>query len=254
MTESLRLIHHGPLRPARNMAVDEALLKSSSEHLTLRFYRWSPFGLSLGFFQDQLPETEFERMTAAGIDVVRRLTGGGAILHAHELTYSLAGIDGSGLFDGPVGASYQVIHDLIIEMLKQWGINLHYADDGPKTLKHQEQPFLCFSRTTIMDLTCAGVKVLGSAKRRRAGRALQHGSLLLQAYDLESGEAGPLTLGKAIDEAAFVADFSALLGRRLGLEVFTDNLDVNEVLLADELETKHYANPKWTAQPQRNAK
>ncbi|MCB9832306.1 MAG: lipoate--protein ligase [Planctomycetes bacterium] len=205
MTATLRLVRFQPGTPSWNMAVDEALLVSGGAPL-LRFYGWRPFGLSLGWFQDEPAPEERADLAAAGIEVVRRLTGGGAILHAHEVTYSLSGPDGQGPFAGDVESSYRLVHGIVIEVLREFGLALDWARAAPRALKHQDQPFLCFARSTALDLVAGGRKLVGSAKRRRGGRALQHGSIVLRGH--ERGGGGP-----GIED---------LLGRELPIDRFQD--------------------------------
>lgn len=177
----MRVLWSGPGEPAFNMALDEALLRSDSP-LTLRFYQWEPHALSLGRFQKLAEGEPHEHV------LVRRLTGGGAILHAEELTYSLTGPDGEGPFAGDVSASYRVVHDALIDVLRGIGVDIAYAgDDAPPALRRSDQPFLCFARSTSLDLVAPdGTKLVGSAKRRVAGRALQHGSIVVPDVDLRA--------------------------------------------------------------------
>lgn len=177
----LKFLLDGAHRGAWNMAVDEALL-DSDEPCFLRVYRWEPAALSLGYFQ-KLDATELIPFREAGIDIVRRLTGGGAILHAHELTYSLTGTVGEAPFDGIIEASYRCVHNAWISALAEIGLQARSADEAPRVLSHSEQPFLCFARSTRLDVVAGERKLIGSAKRERRGRALQHGSVILEAHE-----------------------------------------------------------------------
>ncbi len=203
--------------PARNMAVDEALLLSDSP-LTLRLYQWQPHGLSLGFFQPDLPDEELHRWQDAGIPVVRRLTGGGAILHGHELTYSLSGPDNAPPFIGDVSQSYRVVHDAFLTCLKSLGIEAEYARDAPDSLKHSERPFFCFARPTSLDLLLDGKKILGSARRQGKGRILQHGSLILSAHPL-GGPSGQI--GEVLPDAITTDHLTELLGQAVAAALGT---------------------------------
>ncbi len=158
------------------MAVDELLLESASERAisTLRWYRWSEPTVSLGYFQPRVPEELADRFR--GLPVVRRLSGGGAILHDQELTYAIALAGNHPLAANP-RELYDLAHHTAISVLGEFGITAALRGDS-----HPERGgnFLCFSRGDSFDVVCQGEKVLGSAQRRRKRAVLQHGSLLLR--------------------------------------------------------------------------
>lgn len=213
MTAPLLHVHDDPAASGdTNMAADRRLLEEA-EGFHLRLYAWSPFTLSLGYFQTLDPELE-ARMRAEGHDVVRRLTGGGAIFHAHELTYALAGPDGEGPFSGSVDASYRLVHDLLRDLIRDHGVPADYPDAAPRALSQREQPFLCFARSTALDLVVDGRKIVGSAKRRRGGRALQHGSIILRPHPENGAVAG-------LKERADVPVDIALLRQRITERIAT---------------------------------
>ncbi len=226
--------------PSWNMAVDEALLVSSHP-LTLRFYGWQPFGISLGHFQNNLSEVELRRWQEDGIDVVRRLTGGGAILHGREVTYCLTGVDGVFPFDQGVEASYRLLHDAIIRVVQSLGVPAGYASSSPPAIKHAEQPFFCYARTTKLDVVAGGKKLVGSAKRRRGGRALQHGSIILEAHP-QGGSMAALSSWIELPRSEF--ECRSLLAQKiadeLGFGSTPGTLTPVEHKLALELELIHY--------------
>lgn len=175
--QSVQLILDDAHSGAWNMAVDEALLNESLKTGTtfVRMYRWSEATISLGHFQQLGMQPLEERF--ASLPVVRRLSGGGAILHHHEQTYSCVVPPGHPLANHPYQL-YESVHAAIIaELLKQ---NVRVAVRGQDRTLSRE-PFLCFLREAAMDLVWGETKVLGSAQRRRRGAVLQHGSLLLRA-------------------------------------------------------------------------
>jgi lipoate-protein ligase A len=177
-----RLIVDPPAEGSWNMAVDEALLESaaSSGEVTLRFYQWSPATLSLGYFQNHA-----DRASHAGslnCPLVRRSTGGGAIVHDHELTYSLV-VPLSSRFGDAAAALYDAMHRSFINTLTHWGITarLYAPPQRPIESHGQEtEPFLCFQRRAAGDVIIGDQKVVGSAQRRHRGSVLQHGSVLLR--------------------------------------------------------------------------
>ncbi|MCA9322466.1 MAG: hypothetical protein KDB53_17115 [Planctomycetes bacterium] len=186
----MRVIWSGPGSPEANMAEDARLLADSTAAFVLRFYTWQPTGLSLGHFQDAPPTSLLTALAGEEFRVVKRLTGGGAIVHADELTYSLSGPDGEGPFAGAVDASYAWMHEVLIDVFRDLGCPVEFAADAPAALPHRERPFLCFARSTALDLVARGRKIVGSAKRRRGGRALQHGSIILRAHPAQTGAIG----------------------------------------------------------------
>ena len=193
------------------MAVDEALLQSGAAPPTLRFYTWSPAALSLGYFQRWTDVPAAER---AGT-VVRRLTGGGAIHHARELTFSLTAPENHPLYRGPVRASYERIHTAIATVLSEFGIEAQLRGEGSVS-SDQAETGMCFHKSTDLDLIWNRGKGLGSAQRRTGGRVLHHGSIKIGASEFEPGIA---TLDcKAQDLSAedlaerLIARFPSLLG------------------------------------------
>jgi lipoyl(octanoyl) transferase len=159
-----------------NMATDESLLESAlADGLrAVRMYRWAEPTVSLGYFQDSDDEalsTTFQNLAA-----VRRLSGGGAILHHHELTYSFVLPANDPLTQIPTEL-YDRVHKAIIDVLSEFGADCAMrGDDDVKS----DEPFLCFVRGDRHDIHCRGHKVVGSAQRRRKGAVLQHGSIILE--------------------------------------------------------------------------
>lgn len=172
-----RLIYDNPAIGAWNMAVDEAILESVGTGFqppTLRLYAWNPPCLSLGYGQHS-SDIDFERCQKLGWDVVRRPTGGRAILHTDELTYSLALPAADELAAGSVVESYWRISAALIAGLTRLGANPH-ADalaergaSGP----------ICFETPSHYEITVNSRKLVGSAQVRRKAGVLQHGTLPL---------------------------------------------------------------------------
>ena len=182
-----RLIPYRELAPAANMAVDEAIMHLALRP-TLRFYGWDPPGISLGRFQK--PGKELRLLQRAGLPAVRRMTGGGAIVHWHELTYSLClPLDHPLIADITARESYRVLHGPILLVLHELGIAAEARPGAEPDPPDGGRPFLCFDRATELDLVVAGKKLLGSAQRRARGRLLQHGSLILAPNRLQPGTA-----------------------------------------------------------------
>jgi lipoate-protein ligase A len=157
-----------------NMGVDEALLASAARDgvAALRFYDWRGVWLSVGYAQE-IDAPRRAACRAAGVGVVRRATGGRAVLHGGDLTYAIAA-PGDALPHG-LRASYGLVSDALCEALRALGVA---ADRVPGTrTRAAEGAFDCFA-TPAADEICVGArKLVGSAQRRAGGAVLQHGSL-----------------------------------------------------------------------------
>jgi len=178
--EAWRLVTTWEGAPGFNMALDEAFLLAPEPRPTLRFYTWSPDTLSLGYFQRW---AEIRGKDVAGA-IVRRVTGGGAIHHTAELTYSIAADATHPLFRGEVRASYARIHDALAVGLARLGV--HAARRGTRAVASDDPAStMCFHHSTDLDLVWDGAKGVGSAQRRTHGRVLHHGSIKLGTTPLE---------------------------------------------------------------------
>jgi lipoate-protein ligase A len=164
------------------MAVDEALLETAAAtgQLTLRFYWWQEPTLSLGYFQSL--DDRQRHPPSQDCPVVRRASGGGAILHDRELTYSLAVPQAAARLT-EASHLYELCHQTLITALADFGITAALYRDCSATKSNEMQnvgpPFLCFQRRTCFDVVIGNEKIAGSAQRRRRGAVLQHGSILL---------------------------------------------------------------------------
>lgn len=160
-----------------NMAVDESLLNTaiSLNVATLRWYRWREPTVSLGYFQKSKELSEDPVLSH--LPAVRRITGGGAILHDDEWTYSVALPSSQSLFCQPE-ALYDLVHRGLTRGLQEMGFAVGCRGE---TLKRPDEPLLCFHRKDAHDITLNGYKIVGSAQRRRRGAILQHGSVIRRA-------------------------------------------------------------------------
>jgi lipoate-protein ligase A len=171
------IVDRQPASGAWNMAIDEALLETAvaGGPPTVRWYLWDEATLSLGHFQTMEDVRNDPRFN--GLPVVRRLSGGGAVIHHHELTYSCT-LPGSHPLAQDPRQLYGLVHGRIIEILAEFGFTT--ALRGRRTDAGQPGKFLCFGRGDDFDVVTEGHKVLGSAQRRRKGAVLQHGSLVVR--------------------------------------------------------------------------
>lgn len=239
-----RLIVDAGASGAWQMAVDEVLLETAAGGggPSLRFYGWSEPTLSLGYFQ----RFEDARRHPPSRDCprVRRQTGGGAILHDHELTYSLALPETHRL---AVRATqlYEAVHEALRRALDDFGIAaaLRADDDEGRT---GGEPFLCFQRRTRYDVLVGTTKVCGSAQRRRRGAILQHGSLLLAQSSKAPELPGIRELaGKEVERESFVESWGAQLSAGLGLALFAAPLAVAELDAVRRLAIEKYGTARW---------
>lgn len=164
------------------MAIDEAILSSVAEGRempTLRFYGWKPPGISIGYFQKAVDEIDIESCRKAGIGVVRRLTGGRAVLHDEELTYSIIVPENYQDMPAAVNESYMYLSRGILDGLKSLGIpaKMTAAD---RTAGRKLTSAACFDAPSWYEITVQGKKVVGSAQTRQRGTILQHGSIVLR--------------------------------------------------------------------------
>jgi len=177
-----RLLVDPPANAAHNMAVDEAILLHHARGETpptLRFYYWNPPAVSIGYFQDMKREIDIDQCKKLGIDYVRRPTGGRAVLHDREITYSV--IIREELFPGAVLETYRFISSGLLRGLRGLGLNAELA--RPAKSKNRGSS-ACFDSPSWYELTVNGKKLVGSAQARQEGTLLQHGSVLLD-LDLE---------------------------------------------------------------------
>ncbi len=178
-----------------NMAIDEAIMIAHREGLvppTIRFYQWSPPAVSLGYFQDLKKEVEVETCQDMGIDIVRRPTGGKAVLHDQELTYSFIISESHPLVNDSILVTYKKISRGIIRGLSYLGVKAELVpvrdkleknslDEIDKTrIYHSDFKSICFSVPSQYEVQVEGKKIVGSAQVRKGGVVLQHGSLLIK--------------------------------------------------------------------------
>lgn len=175
----LHVILDGPHSGAVNMARDEALLDAwrPGSPPILRLYRWRPYAVSYGYHQR--PE-DFDHAAIArlGFELAKRPTGGRAILHAEELTYSVVGPSPSPLFGDSLHSCYMRINDALVAFLRGLGCDVEVSGGEDRSEMKQA---VCFKSAGQHEIRVAGRKLVGSAQRRRDEKFLQHGSILVGA-------------------------------------------------------------------------
>ena len=248
-----RLLNTGALPGALNMAIDQALLKFHVLGLsppTLRFYQWQPPAVSIGYFQE--PEALNPSLCKSlGIDLIRRPTGGRAVLHQNELTYSLVAGTREGI-PCSLSTAYHLICEGLLAGFRLIGIE---AAVGREKLTGPP-PEICFLRSSIGDIICQGKKFVGNAQMWSGSSLLQHGSIILEPQneawanlmvlnpdseagfhaDLESRTTSLLELlGSKIETHRIIAAIKKGMALILGVTFETGQLSPEEWSLAREI-------------------
>ena len=261
-----RLLVDPPADGVWNMAVDEAILDAVAAGVappTLRFFQWRPACLSLGYFQRYAVVND-QACTASGVGVVRRPTGGRAILHDRELTYSvalpLATLGG----DHAVEPSYFRLSQALLEGLRASGAWVTLARVEPAAGGGHGPA--CFDRASAHEILLDGRKVVGSAQVRRAGALLQHGSILfdpqvdalLKCLRLDAGERDRWhrSMIKGIagleghcecNPATLAGGIGSAFARVFGVRLWPAEITAPERAAACQLAKDKYGNREWTA-------
>lgn len=245
-----RLLVSAPADGATNMAEDHALLDraATSGEAVLRIYTWERPTLSLGMHERA--RLNPEAAVSAGVDVVRRPTGGRALLHHREVTYSVtAPTNGSSLSE-----SYRAINAILLAALGRLGVAAVEAARSGRPLRPDGAA--CFAEPNAGELVVNGRKLVGSAQRRDEHALLQHGSILLaddqsmvaalrgQSDELPAAATLSETLGRDVGVTEVVAALCAALGAACGAPVAA--LDASELKARLPEHLAHYRDPRWT--------
>jgi lipoate-protein ligase A len=258
-----------------NMAIDAALLEIYAAHSgcpILRFYTWSPPTVSLGYGQRIDADVDVDRCRALGIDVVRRPTGGRAVLHDHEITYSVVIREDDPLAVLGVLASYLTISRALIRGLAHLGITAELIPlRRVAPMSGSALSPVCFATPSSYEVAVGGRKLIGSAQRRSQGVIMQHGSLPI-SLDRETlftvlrappgGRSSPgeeeavrtrmTTLqeagGRSYDDAEVIAALARGFAETWEVELRASELTAEEHRLSLHLRTTKYASDAWTWQ------
>lgn len=244
---------------ARNMAIDSALLASIAEGAppAIRLYRWDPACLSFGRNQVARGEYDADRAAHLGLDIVRRPTGGLAVLHDAEITYSV--IAPVGMLDGPRRA-YRRIHEAVATGLAHLGVvtDLATPPGGGVAAPDASAP-ACFASPAGGEVLAAGRKLVGSAQRTERRTFLQHGSILLEGSQARvdslrlrparSTDDGSVAIADLLGGVPPLAEIAIALRAGfadvLGADLVAGPLSDSEQALAGSLEAK-YRDDGWT--------
>nr|WP_187354048.1 biotin/lipoate A/B protein ligase family protein [Brevibacillus laterosporus] len=271
--EKWRYLVTPPMSPEMNMAIDEAILSLHSQGKvppTVRFYTWNPATLSIGYFQKMEKEINIEEVKRRGLGLVRRPTGGRAVLHDAELTYSVIVSEDHPQMPKSVTEAYKVISMGLLHGFQKLGLQaemVSLASEEEKAKYNSPGSSACFDSPSWYELVVEGKKVAGSAQTRQKGVILQHGSILLdmdvdllfslltfpservkermmnsfkqKAVTINEVSSKPISLEEAIE--AFYHGFA----EGLGIELVAMDLTDEEQQLANELAENRYSRDEW---------
>lgn len=267
MSIKWRLIPYEIHNPAWNMALDEAILTAISENQappTLRFYGWKPATLSIGYFQRARKEVDLEQLEKLGWGFVRRMTGGRAVFHDSELTYSILAPESHPSVQGTVSESYRRLSQGLLRGYQNLGLEAELAPPAKAPKEHGSAA--CFDSPSDYELVIQGRKAAGSAQVRQKGVVLQHGSILLdlnldrlfEVLKFPSEELRELRKRELEEKAVSIqcssqkftiheVEHAFTQGFIEGLEIKVElgQLSLYEENLANKLVEEKYANNDW---------
>lgn len=274
-----RFIKSGNGTPADNMAIDEAMLIAHSEGKTpptVRFYGWDPATLSIGYFQRAEDEVDFEELRKRGIGFVRRPTGGRAVLHDRELTYSMIVSEDYPDMPTTVNEAYRVLSEGLLHGFRNLGLRAEMVNLGAEEEKAKYASTAgsaaCFDSPSWYELVVEGRKIAGSAQTRSRGVILQHGSILLemdvdqlfsllrfsnervkerlkQSFHTKAVAIGDIcrAMGRpAVTYSQAEAAFHDGIGEGLGVRLVEGELTAYEKELAAQLAKEKYGSSDWS--------
>ncbi|HVO67321.1 MAG TPA: biotin/lipoate A/B protein ligase family protein [Syntrophales bacterium] len=266
-----RFIPYKRLNAFENMATDEALFRENQRRDAkpiLRLYSWSPPSISLGYFQETPKEVDIEECRRSCIDIVRRPTGGKAVLHEHDLTYAVIAKDNNPLFPSDILGTYRVISGCIADALSELGIKTEMSVDG-RTSGQDSLKAACFSSPSQYELLVNKRKICGSAQVRSRGVFLQHGSILLdfdpikncalllpqhgnRKRQIENLRKSVTSIYEHIGSEFSVDKICHVLqrsfGKKLGIELVEGRLTKKEEILMIQLMKDKYTSDKWNVE------
>ena len=266
-------INSGPCSPFYNMALDEALLDWHSEGSippVIRFYEWSPATLSIGYFQQVERDINMEAVKEQNLGFVRRPTGGRAVLHDQELTYSVIVSESYPQMPASVTEAYRVISEGILLGFQNLGLQAYFSvPETEEQLDDLKKPksAVCFDAPSWYELVVEGKKVAGSAQTRQKGVILQHGAILLDLdeerllslFNFSSPEAKEKMRKKLPEKAVAmnqfvekpftieqcIMAFSKGFEQAMEIELIPYELTQAQIQYVEHLAQKKYASDDW---------
>lgn len=260
-----RLLDSGAGPGSYNLALDDAIFRLARQGKcppTVRFYAWSPAAVSVGYFQRWERQIDPEACRRQGIDVYRRITGGRAVLHRDEITYSVVCAGAGALFGQGLQASYGTIASALAEGLRLLGVEAEPAapSSGKDARRAAGHPS-CFAASGGHEIVAGGRKLAGSAQKREGDDFLQHGSILVSRHDEEFRsllrssanpsvvDFGMTSLDELLDRRPAYPQLVTALAdgfrKILGVSPEEGAPTAEERNLAEELEGSRYLSPAW---------
>ena len=253
-----RFIDTGANDAYTNMAIDEAILQHCKIP-TLRVYSWNPKAVSVGYNQDMMKEINIDYCKKNNIEIVRRLTGGKAVFHDTEITYSFILPENNDLLPFEVNESYKIIAKALVIALKKIGINSEI-----KKIPEKIATPICFNSSNWYELLVNNKKISGSAQRRMDGKVLQHGPILID-FDYNKNNS-IFNSDNDLDTIGNLKQRITSIKRELNKEIsyrelaeaikfgFKENFDFDiidssltqeDVELAEKLKREKYSTEEW---------
>lgn len=242
-----------------NMAIDEYLAHrhEATGVPVFRIYVWAPTAITLGRYQ-QAACLDLKACRDDGVDIVRRITGGGAILHDREVTYSLVcAVDDHDAGFRTVPGSFEILNRFLIMMYRKLGLRAAFAESGPRRNRTGERASFCFSASEACDIVIEGRKIGGNAQRRMGRTILQHGSIPLsidreriRRYFPEEVKAGHFAaldelIGAAATEETVIAVLKESYQECTGSECIVEHLIPAEEIEIREILNRKYLRTRW---------
>ncbi|MEQ6376149.1 biotin/lipoate A/B protein ligase family protein [Bacillaceae bacterium S4-13-58] len=269
MDQTWIYLNTGKGTPTFNMALDEMLLTWHSRGEippAIRFYQWDPATLSIGYFQKIKDKIDLDAVREKGLGFVRRLTGGRAVLHDQELTYSVVVAEQGQDMPRSVIEAYRVLSQGILEGYKEIGIEAEFSI--PQEKLNQTGSAVCFEEPSWYELVIGGRKAAGSAQTRQKGVILQHGSIPIEfddekLFDLfiypndkikersrRAFKEKAVAIQEVVDHPISIEDVEKAFkkgfekGLHINLEPYT--LSSKQLEEVRDLEEKKFGNDEWT--------
>ncbi|MBE0426141.1 MAG: lipoate--protein ligase family protein [Nitrospirae bacterium] len=265
MTDTWRFIDSGICGAAYNMAIDEAIAVSVRKEImppTLRIYGWDTLAVSIGYFQKS-GEIDVEYCSGKNIPIVRRATGGRAILHGEGVTYSFSVKTISGPFSKGLIDSYKKISTALISSLSKIGLSAEIAMNrkNPRSLQAIDRKInpLCFNSVSYCEITVNDTKIIGSAQKRWTDGLLQQGTIpfsvdkketirifgIDNTPDLSRSLIGLRDLFPAIKTDKVKNSIRNSFEEIFNIKLILSYPSEQEIELARELEVRKYMSDEW---------
>ena len=273
MTEKWIFINSGPQSASYNMAMDDALLELHSKGRippVVRFYEWNPATLSIGYFQKATEAVDLEKVKEMGLGFVRRPTGGRAVLHDRELTYSIIVSESHPDMPETVTEAYRVISAGLLEGFRNLGLQAEFAIPATREERNalkEPKSAVCFDAPSWYELVVEGRKAAGSAQTRQKGVILQHGAIpvsldldkLVSVFNFKTEDHRSRMKEKLAKKAVSIEELSGRsvempevteafrsgFEKALDIELIGKEPDEEILELVRRLEEEKYSNDSW---------